>query len=214
MALDIKDINYIISTYKGLKYKKNEDIDIFYGTLSINHIYNDVHINEVFEITIQIDNDYPESIPSIIETSGKIRTSYPHCFVNKRLCLATELEQRICLEEKGISGWIEDFVIPYFFSYEYYKRYSVYPFGERSHGLRGILESYKELFKIEDNIDVYSVFEYAIKHQYRGHDKCPCGSGKKVRNCHGELIQNIIHSKFYGLIIDDFKIYENRKEKI
>ena len=74
MAIDIKDINYIIDTYKGLKYKKNKDIDIFYGTLSINHIYNDVHINEVFDITIQINNDYPKSIPSIIETSGKIRT--------------------------------------------------------------------------------------------------------------------------------------------
>lgn len=74
------------------------------------------------------------------------------------------------------------YVESYFFSYEYYKRYGIYPFGEYSHGIKGLDEYFAEYFKLED-INVNNrrnIIEYIFLNKYRGHNYCPCGSLKKL----------------------------------
>ena len=59
------------------------------------------------------------------------------------------------------------------------------PFGELSHGGIGILEYYQELFDLKDTRRVLTMLKILADDKYRGHDRCPCGSGKRLRSCHG-----------------------------
>lgn len=206
MAITINDIKCVIEKYPELSYRKDKKGYILEGKLVINHEFNNEHIHKVFDINISIPEDYPKYIPSVKEIGGNIRLTYPHVFKSGELCLSTYIEQEIFLKEHTLAEWIENFVVPYFFTYEYYTKYGEYPFGERSHGKKGMLESYRDLFNIHDeNIDIYSILKYATKKKvYRGHDKCPCGSGNKLRDCHLELIKEIMESDFYDLIVKDF----------
>ena len=69
------------------------------------------------------------------------------------------------------------------------------PFGERSHGVKGIEEAYMERYDLFDRNALIQIMLYLSKIQrYRGHAKCPCGSGKKLRNCHGRRVLKDIMS--------------------
>ena len=68
-----------------------------------------------------------------------------------------------------------------------------FPYGDRSHGAEGKLEAYRERYGTDnDRILAYLLFYLIEEIPYRGHSICPCGSGKKIRDCHGiQLIQDI-----------------------
>ena len=42
--------------------------------------------------------------------------------------------------------------------------------------------------------------------QYRGHLPCPCGSGKKMRSCHGKFIKKFFENNNLKVIVQsDYK---------
>jgi len=169
---------------------------IIVGSLQVNHRYNDFPVNESFEIEIEIPEDYPYSIPIVKETGNKVSEEYSHRYSDGSLCLGVDGE--IMLKCGGIMTLeylINTYVIPFFFSYRYYERFGEYPFGERTHGCIGILESYADYFNVSDQMEVYRFLKYAVSNQYRGHLPCPCNSGKRVRDCHGKILRLINESK-------------------
>ena len=38
---------------------------------------------------------------------------------------------------------------------------------------------------------------------------CPCGSGKKIRNCHGKLIQEILSSNEIEILKHNYRRMQN-----
>lgn len=58
----------------------------------------------------------------------------------------------------------------------------------------GDLEYLKDLFKVDDWGQVLNFMLYVVQSPYRGHLLCPCGSGKRIRNCHGEILKKVISS--------------------
>ena len=74
-----------------------------------------------------------------------------------------------------------------------FQRYGEFPFGERGHGWDGIIQAYSELFNEPDYIKTIRLMKSISIGQYRGHALCPCGSGQKLRACHGPFIM-----KFYA----------------
>ncbi|XZK30983.1 hypothetical protein ACSXCN_05565 [Clostridium perfringens] len=203
MAINKDEINEAICKFKGLNLiKENKSLKLV-GNIKINNVFNDVRIIEDFCVEITIPNEYPLDIPTIKEVGGKIDRRYHHINYNGTLCLATETEIKLEFN-KGLTliEWIERYVIPYLFSYCYYKRYNVFPFGERSHGMEGIFEFYKDLFEVDSKIQCINLLNYICNKNYRGHDLCPCNSGRKVRSCHRYIV---IKSKE----VDDKKIFKN-----
>lgn len=96
-----------------------------------------------------------------------------------------------------------EFVEPYFFSYEYYQRFGCFPFGERSHGIEGVLQSFGDVFQETDNIKVCKILKFIYSDRYRGHLPCPCGSGKKMRACHGDSIKPFFVNDGLKKIVED-----------
>ena len=138
------------------------------------------------EIGVPIDSN---ELPYVIDLDGVIDDSYPHRYVDGKLCLETDTAIRWrFISGFNLSEWVDEYVEPFFFSYEFYKRYGYFPFGERPHDIEGILNTYQDLLQESDLGKVFALMEFCANRRYRGHVRCPCGSGAKLRHCHGNTV--------------------------
>lgn len=194
----------IIFTYQGLqsqlrdffaKYPsmtiKTEEPNqiILSGSIDVFRNYNGFTVNKnyLLEIVIPIGSD---AFPYVVDIGNHIDSSYHHYYrSSKQLCLETDAKLTLrFVDGFSLVEWMEEFVEVYYFSYEYYSRFGVFPFGERSHNEPGILETYKDYFSTNDIVDAYKILQFICSSPYRGHYPCPCGSNLRLRNCHGEKI--------------------------
>ena len=157
------------------------------------HVYrsgSNFTINSKYYVRISIPFN-TNLLPSIFEIGNQLSPEYPHKYANGKLCLETDINiaQRF---KNGLSliEWMDEYVETYFFSYEYYKRFGTFPFGEHKHGFQGLLENYSSLFHENDLFKTYKIMKSISQENYRGHMLCPCGSNKKIRNCHKQFIKD------------------------
>ena len=220
-----ENIACLLSQFPSLAVKdKNAKHLHIGGALDVDVIVCDEHISNKYAIEIEIPNDYPASLPVVKEVSERIDKSYPHRYSDTSLCLATDVDMRVSLHpEYTLAEYVKKFVVPYFASYEYYGKYKVFPFGERSHDLKGTLEFYEDLFETTNFREVYSLMSYTCLDKYRGHALCPCNHGEKIRNCHGDKVKTLqmvgileFVREDLGLLsrILDFAKEEDRRKKI
>ena len=163
------------------------------------------------EIIIPIETD---KLPTVIETADMIDADYPHRYSDGSLCLETNTAILMrFIDGFDLVAWMDEFVEPYFFSYEYYARYGAFPFGERPHGIIGIIHTYQEIFHVDNPRAASALLCYAAEEVYRGHISCPCGSGEKLRKCHGQyLLPFMTNPKKKALALSDLLFL--RKELI
>lgn len=184
--LKIKNLELLCLQYPDLicKYSADGELLSIEGSFLLNRVYGDTSYCKVYSIAIYV---YDNMIPYAKETGNKISKNYTHRYPDGGLCLGVDSEIELtCLEGNyfDIEKWFERFVVPYFFSYEYYMDKHQYPFGDRSHDKLGIAELYMELFRVDSIKKVYDCMRYSLTHTYRGHLLCPCGSGRRIRQCH------------------------------
>ena len=187
-AADLQ-IRELLAHYVGLKIvQSGSDEIVICGEIHIYRTAKGYTLNRSFQIELKIPLN-SEHLPSVLDIEGSIDDTYPHRYQSGELCIETDTAIRLRFSDGfNLVMWMEEYVEPYFFSYAYYMRYGVFPFGERPHGLEGILNTYMDLFNESDMKKVASLLRYCGDEKYRGHIDCPCGSGKKLRNCHGNVI--------------------------
>lgn len=196
--------------YPFLEYVQQENDCIFVGNIILNHVYEDVRMTGNFEIELVVPRNFPLVLPTVKELSDCIDASYPHRYPNGYLCLASDLELKMHIRKyHDISIFVDKYVIPYLYTYKYYKEYGIYPYGERSHGIKGDLEYLKDLFCVNNWEQVFNIIVFIIQSTYRGHLLCPCGSGKRIRNCHGNILREMLEA---GLREDCIEIMEELLE--
>lgn len=200
-----EDIKKVIDNHTGLFF--HEDLKLLKGQLNINHTFCDEHIIAAYDIEIHVPEDYFKKLPRIKNIDKKVPLSFGHIYQTGELCLATDADQLVFFAEgNDLNDWVNSYVIPYFFAVEYYKKYKIYPFGERKHGVEGILEYYFEAFNVNEDSQVVRMLDYIISNRYRGHAACPCGSGKKLRDCHKEIILNWKQGKYKNILLNDYHL--------
>jgi len=189
------EITELCNEFKGVKVLTRNSQFIIHGVISFNAHYNSLEsIEDWFEVEISIPADYPKSLPDIKELQGKVHSDYDHLNSDSSFCLASPLAiQQAFNLQPTLLGFAKNLVIPYLYSYCYWKKYKIYPFGERSHGLSGIAEHYLDIFETEATPELFKGLKRIAKHGYRGHHPCPCGSGKIIRKCHMQVVQEISH---------------------
>lgn len=186
-----EQIQEILKRFSGLKLNKIGSNILISGKIDVNCEHLDEHIIDEYEVMITINN-YPEKLPIIRETNKRISLKYGHVYKDGELCLATDDEIKLTLGENfTLNQWIDNFVIPYLFGYSYFEKYGVMPFGERSHGTKGIREFYKDFFKVDTEEKAINFLNFIASfktYKYKGHHICPCGSGKRIRDCHKSIL--------------------------
>lgn len=180
---------------------------IIEGEILINLHHNGYYISDTYNIKIDINKESPFN-SKVYETKGAIRNDYEHKYSDGMLCLSTPIDLKVS-ESKNCSlvAFYNDFIEPYFFSYDYFERYGYYPFEDRRHGLEGVLDSYCDIVGIKDYSLVWELIrDIALrKYKYRGHAKCPCGSNKKARNCHPNILDLCKDYNVIEQVIEDYK---------
>src|SRR5690349_17107089 len=66
-----------------------------------------------------------------------------------------------------------------------------WPFGQWAHGPKGVFQFYRELLKTSDLRTITTYLDYLAAKKVKGHWPCPCGRGRKVRDCHLGQIQDL-----------------------
>lgn len=198
--------------YWHLKNKKlfdsfKSEIDKNYPTLIISIEDNLVHLKgtlrikdsknvvlDSFKIDIKVPHNFPQEIPEVRETGGRIPVSSDRHFDywDGKACLC--FRDAVFLywdEESNILDFMKKLVEPFFlWQIEYEVTDGKNIDKAYAHGLDGAKEFYKEILKT-DNIYVIQKFvEYLTKKKVKGHWDCYCGSGKKLKNCHFEIVKD------------------------
>lgn len=219
-----QQIDELIAFHKGLKNIVERDGEVVVsGPLPFEASADELEtITDCFEIELIIPLDFPENLPRAREIGGRIETNYEHRNPSGTLCLAVPVEQRrVFLENPTLLGFVNRLVIPYLYGYCFFTRHGHHPFDEAAHGYEGILRHYADTLDLRDNLSVLAVISYLLEYGYRGHHDCPCGSGKKVRACHGPALmalyqahnQQSLHSDFIAVFSLCFVQFENQQLK-
>ena len=97
-------------------------------------------------------------------------------------------------KKKTVGGFIDNLLVPFLYRFSYIQKYNEEPFPDRAHGLKGIIDFYIQEFNCNNFDAVINFLIVLSKKKIRGHHRCPCGSGKLIRNCHKKKIDEL--SKF------------------
>lgn len=172
------------------------------GEVTIYRCAKGFTLNKTYllEVVVPLNNE----LPYVIDVGNAVASEYIHRYSDGKLCLETDAAIKLrFIDGLDLCSWMEEYVEPYYFSYEYHKRFGMFPFDERPHGIGGILDTYQEVLHCSDPPITFKLICYALKEKYRGHHICPCGSGKKLRLCHGQYLYPFMTSDSYRRIMND-----------
>lgn len=178
----LQQVNILLQIYDKLHIEKESNQEIILtGEILVNRTASSYTLYKTYHIEVHIPFE-SDKLPYVFDIGNAIDSNYNHQYKDGPLCLETDFAIRIrFVDGLNLVSWMQEFVEPYFFSYEYYQRFGCFPFGERSHGIEGILQSFGDVFQETDNIKVCKILMFIYSDRYRGHLPCPCGSGKNIR---------------------------------
>lgn len=159
-------ITYIQNNYPEVSITECNSNIIFEGHFVIEARHGDFEIHIAPRLRIQFPKNYPKELPVTFDIDNRI--TYDHKYTDGSLCLATEIDMVSNLHSsKCIGDYIEGFLIPYFISYEYWKKTGTDIFGDRAHGRQGIFETLRDFLEMPTATDkeLYFLLTWAAKIQ-------------------------------------------------
>lgn len=177
--------------YPTLHFYPEEDVVFVRGDFPI---IDQGKVLDQFSIEIELSRYDPDDLPILREIGGRIpRNTNNH--INDPsgdVCLFVPDERwRIYPCGSTLLDFLNVPVRNYFIGYCLVEMGEPWPFGQRSHGAEGIFEYYSELLGTDDRLVVIRYLECLSKHTLKGHLECPCGSGKRIRNCHQTILNEL-----------------------
>jgi hypothetical protein len=146
-------IAYIKSKFQEIIITRTDNGVVFNGRFFIAARKDDFEISVAPRLEIILPQRYPLEFPIVKDIDNVIH--YDHVYTDGTLCVATMFDLQLKLQRSHcISDYFEYFLIPYFISYEYWKKTGVDIFGDRTHGIYGVFESLQDHFGISKK-DIY-----------------------------------------------------------
>jgi hypothetical protein len=148
-----------------------------------------------FLIELQFPDDYPDSVPILREIGGRIPWHEDrHTNRDGVACPIVPEEWLVRPDRDSIVQFLEGPVRNFFVGQILAEQGRAWPFGEREHGKRGLVQSYGELVGTADEAALVRYLDCLSHDRLKGHWDCPCGSKKRLRNCHFEVLTTL-HQK-------------------
>ncbi len=172
--------------YPTLHFSVREHIVYLNGTLQIK---DERGMFDFFHIEVELPPKFPDILPIVREVGGRIpHTVERHIFPNGNTCLHVN-EDWYFEHPNGytLCEFLDGPMYSFFLQQSAVEHGQPWPFGQRSHGMDGILECYKDLTDAPNLSIARAFLETLAKQEVKGHHLCPCGSGKKIRECHPKL---------------------------
>jgi hypothetical protein len=139
-----------------------------------------------FDIKIILPRSYPCREPQVFETTGRIpRCADRHINPGGDCCVTVWEHWLATADDFSFAGFLNGPVYEYFLSQYRFEQTGKWPFGERAHGAKGLEEAYAEaLGNVPKTSDLLYLLRLLSQNWPKGHWSCPCGSGKRLRDCH------------------------------
>lgn len=145
-----------------------------------------------YYIEVEFPPDFPDSLPTVREVGGRIpRTADRHILEpDGTVCLYVPDEASwVCPDRSDILSFLDGPVRNSFIGQTVFELTGKWPFGQRSHDARGFFEFYSEKLGVSDARVVLSFMNVMRQKEVKGHWRCPCSSGKRLRDCHYEIVR-------------------------
>jgi hypothetical protein len=192
MGLSVVGPGYRINTALSLKV----ETAVAHGTYSIQ--VPNTNRTMDYRIALVTPPDYPDRPPMMFGDDPKL----PMCEIDRHIlpncCVCLRVKAEIKMRWKRGSNLVDflaNLVEPFLVWQAYYDDHGeAPPWGARPHGKPGIFQFYEELWEnpLPEDLDVEGFIALlARKEKPKGHEICPCGSGKKLRICHPSLVADI-----------------------
>ncbi|SDD80551.1 SEC-C motif-containing protein [Algoriphagus faecimaris] len=149
---------------------------------------------ETFHIIIGIPQSYPHCVPIVIEKSELIPRDIDWHISKEGACCIDIEHNLIAMSRKGINidSFIREKVYPYFANQLFKLSEKEYAGKEYKHHFDGIIQYYiEDLNLVSIDTTIHFLERILLKSFIGRNNKCPCGSGKKIKNCHLDEINTI-----------------------
>jgi hypothetical protein len=149
-------------------------------------------VSDRYEISISIPPDYPRTIPLVRETARRIPPNF-HKLHTGDLCLGSPTRLRLILAETpSLLSFVERCVVPYFYGYSIVESGGALPFGELSHGARGLRDDLASMIGMEEDLVLLGFVRLlAMKKRKANKLTCPCGTGMRLGRCHNRKLNTL-----------------------
>lgn len=147
-----------------------------------------------YSVEMQRPRNHPAGLPVVRETGGRIpRHEDRHINAADGTACVLLPDERWRLWPRGapllkfLTGPLHSF----FLAQTMVEEGEPWPFGQWAHGAKGIYQFYREVLKTPDIRIITMYLDYLAAKKVKGHWQCPCGSRRKVRDCHFDQVQNL-----------------------
>jgi hypothetical protein len=149
-------------------------------------------VSDSFELRIEVPLELSCQIPLVMPLGSRIPRTF-HRLEGGALCLGSPTRQLLILkEDPRLHSFIKRCVIPYLYAFVLHERNEPLPFGELSHGRRGILEDFVEIYGVTTEDVAKELLRLNGRpRRNANHQRCPCGSGKRLGKCHNQIVNKL-----------------------
>lgn len=158
------------------------------------HLIDGGNIIDEYSIEVVFDRFYPKSFPLIFERENRIPPqSNRHKNQDESCCIIVE-DQKWEYSTEGkcdLKKYFEGPVRNYFLSQAIFEISGKWIFGEQKHYWPGVLDYYRKITGFEDIGVIVDFVSLASQSKVSGHHLCPCKSGKKIRECHIDIVTDL-----------------------
>ena len=139
-----------------------------------------------FDIEIVLSDRYPNREPKVFEVGGRIpRCPERHVNDEGDCCVTVWENWLVCAEHHSFAAFLNGPLNEFFLGQYWFEQTGTWPFGERTHGPKGLEEAYADALGIpHKKKDLIYHLRLLSKDWPKGHWLCPCRSGKVLRHCH------------------------------
>lgn len=152
---------------------------------------DDVLIDEWYGVTIDVPPAFPRALPRVVETQGKVPRSF-HRHPDGSLCLGSPIALKFAIaDEPTLGGFVERALVPYLYSHAFFTRFDRVPFGELAHGVAGLEDDVRRIFRLPHGTDAEEFLRLAsLKRRHANKRLCPCRAGARVGRCHAATVHS------------------------
>jgi len=148
-----------------------------------------------YQVKLQVPQDSPRGIPALYEIGNRIPwESDRHMERDGKACIVLpdaywyEHPQGMNMLD-FLNGPVRNFFVNQ--SLIDLGQNDVWKNGEWGHGAEGIVEFYEAILGTSEDKTILAYLGILKRDVIKGHWPCPCGSKRKLRNCHRELINEL-----------------------
>ena len=143
---------------------------------------------DTWAVETLVPRGFPEELPTVVETGGRI-PRHPDRHMNVGLvdgecCIGVGAEIYFRLgREFSLLDFVQGPVTSFFVGQTLVELGEPWPQGERAHGVKGIVQFYREALRVPD-AQLMSWLRALATDRLEPLARCPCGKRRTLRDCH------------------------------